>query len=196
MNARPYTQVKPRPGSPKAGPLNGVKLIWSGRQHGWSGRRDSNPRPSPWQGGGFRPSGSSQSSDLRLGPASFHPVHQIRPCCRALYYELSEPIGTSHYFHLPRRDSIVSRGGAVTDLVDARAFCPMSPKPNIAQSILGKLAAAISGLDRRRPNIRGPSVLACHANPLSSRSVQTWLGNGGRCSECVTGVVSPAPRIG
>jgi hypothetical protein len=54
----------------------------------WSGRRDSNPRPQPWQGGGFCPRGSNHSPGLLLRPPSFHCVHRIRPCCRAVYYPL------------------------------------------------------------------------------------------------------------
>src|ERR1700721_1672568 len=30
---------------------------------------------------------SLQSPGLLLHPASFHPVHRIRPCCRPVYYE-------------------------------------------------------------------------------------------------------------
>jgi hypothetical protein len=52
----------------------------------WSGRRDSNPRPSPWQGGDFGPSGSAGSPEVRLRAPSFQPVHPVRPCSRALYY--------------------------------------------------------------------------------------------------------------
>jgi hypothetical protein len=39
-----------------------------------SGRRDSNPRPSPWQGDSFRPGGPVQSPGLRFHPSSFHGV--------------------------------------------------------------------------------------------------------------------------
>jgi hypothetical protein len=52
----------------------------------WSGRRDSNPRPSPWQGGDFGPSGSAGSPEVRLRAPSFQLVHPVRPCSRALYY--------------------------------------------------------------------------------------------------------------
>ena len=60
----------------------------------WSGRRDSNPRPSPWQCDSFRPRGPIWS----LGRASVHPVSveftQELPCCRAVYYEFP-PTGLS-----------------------------------------------------------------------------------------------------
>jgi hypothetical protein len=61
----------------------------------WSGRRDSNPRPSPWQGGGIRARGYLQSSGLRMSPSSFHPIHRIRLCCRAVYYERNSGEGVA-----------------------------------------------------------------------------------------------------
>jgi len=39
----------------------------------WSGRRDSNARPSHWQGGGFRLGGLDRSAGVLLRPPSFHP---------------------------------------------------------------------------------------------------------------------------
>ena len=54
----------------------------------WSGRRDSNPRPSPWQGRGFRPSGSGGSPEVRFRPPGFHYVQSVRCCSRALNYRL------------------------------------------------------------------------------------------------------------
>jgi hypothetical protein len=53
----------------------------------WSGRRDSNPRPPPWQGGGIRPSRSGGSADVRFRPPSSQRVQPVSPCSRALYYE-------------------------------------------------------------------------------------------------------------
>ena len=40
-----------------------------------SGRRDSNPRPSPWQVGAFRLHGRLQSPAVPFRRPSFHPVH-------------------------------------------------------------------------------------------------------------------------
>ena len=51
----------------------------------WSGRRDSDPRPSPWQGDGFRPFGSLWCHEVRFRPPSFHRLHSVRRCSRALY---------------------------------------------------------------------------------------------------------------
>jgi hypothetical protein len=50
----------------------------------WSGRRDSNPRPSPWQGADFRSSGSDRFREVRLRPPSFQCVEPIRCCSRAV----------------------------------------------------------------------------------------------------------------
>jgi len=54
----------------------------------WSGRRDSNPRPSPWQGDCFRPSSPVES----LGCVSVHQVSSESSsdpaCCRPVYYEV------------------------------------------------------------------------------------------------------------
>ena len=52
----------------------------------WSGRRDSNPPPSPWQGVGFGPSGSCHSPGLLFRPPSFHLVDSVHRCSRAVYY--------------------------------------------------------------------------------------------------------------
>ena len=52
-----------------------------------SGRRDSNPRPSPWQGGGIRLGGPLPSGEVLFRPSSFHSVLSIRRCSRAVYYE-------------------------------------------------------------------------------------------------------------
>lgn len=41
----------------------------------WNGRRDSNGRPSPWQGDRFRPFRSGGLPEVRPCPPSFHPVH-------------------------------------------------------------------------------------------------------------------------
>src|ERR1700683_1597871 len=61
----------------------------------WSGRRDSNPRPSPWQYDSFRPRGPTWS----LGCASVHPVSvefaRELPCCRTVYYKLDPRPGLS-----------------------------------------------------------------------------------------------------
>ena len=53
----------------------------------WSGRRDSNPRPQPWQGADQGLCRNSQSAGLRLRPPSFQEIHRIMPCCRAVYSE-------------------------------------------------------------------------------------------------------------
>jgi hypothetical protein len=37
-----------------------------------SGRRDSNPRPSPWQGGAIGPTNSYKSAEVRLRPQNVH----------------------------------------------------------------------------------------------------------------------------
>jgi hypothetical protein len=62
--------------------------------------RGSNPRPSPWQGGSIDPRGSLQTPDPLFRPASFHPIHRIRPCCRAVYYETFGPVRA--FAKLPR----------------------------------------------------------------------------------------------
>jgi hypothetical protein len=54
----------------------------------WSGRRDWNQRPSPWQGGGIRPIRSGRSPGLRFRPPSFQWVQPIRRCSRARYYDV------------------------------------------------------------------------------------------------------------
>jgi hypothetical protein len=56
-----------------------------------SGRRDSNPRPSPWQGGGFRLGGRTHSPVVLFCPPSFQAVYSIRACSRALYYRRNRP---------------------------------------------------------------------------------------------------------
>jgi len=58
------------------------------RRFHWSGRRDSNPRPQPWQGAdNLGLCRNSQSAGLRLRPPSFQEIHRIIPCCRAVYSE-------------------------------------------------------------------------------------------------------------
>ncbi len=42
------------------------------------------PQPSPWHGGGFRPSWSAGSLQAPFRPTSFQPVHSVRPCRRAV----------------------------------------------------------------------------------------------------------------
>ncbi len=44
----------------------------------WSGRRDSNPRPSPWQNGGVRRSGSARFPEVRFRPPCFQHVDCVR----------------------------------------------------------------------------------------------------------------------
>ncbi len=70
-----------------------------------SGRRDSNPRPSPWQGEGFCLRGPLQSPDVRLRPPGFQYVHPIRPCSRALYYRPEAPREVS-FNQQPPTDSV------------------------------------------------------------------------------------------
>jgi len=47
---------------------------WPRQRFRESGRRDSNPRPSPWQGGGARPLSWSQCSHVRCCPPLVHPI--------------------------------------------------------------------------------------------------------------------------
>ena len=58
-------------------PLNATKP-----QHswgfGWSGRRDSNPRPSPWQGYGIRPGRWVESVEQAVVRRFVHPVRRVR----------------------------------------------------------------------------------------------------------------------
>ena len=44
-----------------------------------SGRRDSNPRPSPWQGHGSGPPGRLRSAELGLFRPALHPVRRVGP---------------------------------------------------------------------------------------------------------------------
>jgi hypothetical protein len=62
-----------------------------------AGRRPVESRPpspqrgsrlSRWQGGAFRP--SVWSPEVWFRPPSFQPVHYLRPCSRAVYYEEKE----------------------------------------------------------------------------------------------------------
>jgi hypothetical protein len=48
--------------------------------------RDSNPRPSPWQGDAIRPWSPAQSLELQLGPWNFHPFAGSCPRSRSVYY--------------------------------------------------------------------------------------------------------------
>ena len=83
----------PCPGSGRSGPLPFLLCL-----RFLSGRRDSNPRPQPWQGGDSGPRGSLQSPGLRSCPPSFQPVHRICPCCRAVYYRGHRmPIVRDHF---------------------------------------------------------------------------------------------------
>ena len=45
----------------------------------------------------FRPIGSSGPSEVRLRPPSFHPIHSIRPCSRALEYGPANGRGAPSY---------------------------------------------------------------------------------------------------
>ena len=67
----------------QAGPRSGPDLRL------WSGRRDSNSRPSPWQGPGWRPCGGGESHDLRLRPAR-RPLRPLNPACRMALYVASD----------------------------------------------------------------------------------------------------------
>ena len=46
---------------------------------GWSGRRDSNPRPSPWQGHGSGPPARLSPAERALLRRLFRPVRRVRP---------------------------------------------------------------------------------------------------------------------
>ncbi len=72
--ARPLVASLPGPGAPRS--TTGAQSL-DHAAHGqrrdeglWSGRRDSNPRPSPWQGGRDRPSGALRSCELGVCPDS------------------------------------------------------------------------------------------------------------------------------
>ena len=82
----PWRAVGPRaPAALRGGsmpPFSPASLSLSGRCE--SGRRDSNPRPSPWQGGGFGLGDLLPTGEVLFRPPSFQPVHRIRPCSRAV----------------------------------------------------------------------------------------------------------------
>ena len=69
-----------RPNSHKPGPPNGVKRIQSGR-------RDSNPRPQPWQDADLGLCRNCQSAGPPLRPPTSQEIHRTIPCCSAVYSE-------------------------------------------------------------------------------------------------------------
>ena len=70
--------------------LDWVEVAQRTRAEDWSGRRDSNPRPSPWQGDGFRPCSVLRASRRTVPSTSFQPVHWLRRCSRAFFYRRDE----------------------------------------------------------------------------------------------------------
>ena len=74
------------PGSRRAGALTPAELHFL-----WSGRRDSNPRPSPWQGCRIRPARPDTSAELGLVRFGVQPVHSRPGRRRALYHARGAP---------------------------------------------------------------------------------------------------------
>ena len=69
-------------------PVHGLDDTGDGRccdQDVWSGRRDSNPRPSPWQGVAGYLAGCDERRDLQPRPARRPSSPPRPPRCRALY---------------------------------------------------------------------------------------------------------------
>ena len=101
----------------------------------WSGRRDSNPRSSPWQGDcfvhGVRPS--------LLGCASVPPVSidsaRDRPCCRPVYYGLFQ-------------SAVHCCAHGVED-----GYSPVATTQTLPSALLGKPARWLT-LDRRAMPVR------------------------------------------
>jgi hypothetical protein len=58
------------------------------RHYVWSGRRDSNPRPSPWQCDGIRPGRSLESVEQAVVRRFVRPVRRVRSCPVAIVYRV------------------------------------------------------------------------------------------------------------
>jgi hypothetical protein len=95
----------------------------------WSGRRDSNPRPQPWQGGETRPHSHRQYGVL-LGP-----LVQGAP--------LVATIGPVVRIELERVEALELLGMTLAHLNEAETRAEMSPRVALLLAIRDKLALGL-----------------------------------------------------
>jgi predicted DNA-binding protein (UPF0251 family) len=119
----------------------------------WSGRRESNPRPQSWQGGGTRPHSPSNYSVLLFRPPSFHLIRWVPPCCRAVYQEPAAAmaqiapsvatIGPVVTMELERVEALELLGMTLAHLNEAEARAEISPRVALLMAIRDKLALGL-----------------------------------------------------
>jgi hypothetical protein len=126
----------PRPLRGGFGPFVCAALLSHGAEE-WSGRRDSNPRPSPWQGGVFRLCNRPHSPVAPFRPPSFHLVQPARRCSRAVYYRCSratKPAATYEAWTASRWWSVSGGCGGLDRGPDARCVVVKGIAPRAAQN--------------------------------------------------------------